>query len=157
MGQSSSLAEVGAKIERVNDALTGRSLRRITERVGARSKPVAAKAVEPASLGRWGRGRKRGGYKVAARYKVKTDSVVAIQPTVPPLAALLEEGSYKAGTTWKAPKRRGSKRRKKGTVGTYTHARVPARKAWSKALPPVQEKAPRFVDEEVQRILREIF
>ena len=157
MGQSSSLAEVGAKIGKINDALKGRSLRRITERVGAKAKPVAAKAVSPDSLSRWGRGRKRGGYKVAARYKVLSDHEVAEQPTVAPLAALLEFGSYKSGTTWKKPKRRGSARRKKGTTGTYTHERVPARKAWSKAEPPVEANAPRFVDEEVERILREIF
>jgi len=66
----------------------------------------------------------------------------------------LEKGS---GTTWKAPKRRGSARRKRGTVGSYTRARVPARHAWSKAAAAVRPQVPKWVDEEVQRILRDVF
>lgn len=155
MGTSSSLQEVAGKVGRIEDAVSGQALAGIVRRVGAKSKPIAQQAINPTSLSRWGRGSKRGGAKVAARYKVVSAHEVAIQPTVAPLAALLELGSYKAGGTWKAPKRRGSKRRKR--VGTYYHGPVAARKAWSKSYPPVERAAPRFVDEEVQRVLRGIF
>jgi hypothetical protein len=154
MGTSSSLSEVAAKLDKVGKALDGRSLRQITQRVGAKSKPVAAMAVSPNTLSHWGRGGRKGGYKVQARYEVLSDHEVALRSTVPPLAGLLEHGS---GTTWKAPRRRGSARRKKGSVGTYTRARVPARNAWSKVAGPVAAKAPAYVADEVERVLRGIF
>jgi hypothetical protein len=148
------LKQFAAKLDRLGHALDGSSLRQITTRVATKSKMVAIPAIQPNTLSHWGRGGKKGGYHVQARYVVLSDHEAALRPTVPPLAALLEEGS---GSTWKAPRRRGAKRRKRGTVGTYTRTPVPARHAWSKVAPPVAAKVPGFVDEEVQRVLRGIF
>lgn len=156
MGTSSSLAQVVAKVGAINDHLSGGNLAAIVHRVGVRAVPIAQAAVDPQSLSRWGRGKSKGG-KVGAKLNEKAGSEVAIVPTVPPLAALLELGSYKAGGTWKAPRRRGAPRRKKGTVGTYSRANVPARHAWQKTYAPVERAVPRFVDEEVRKVLGGIF
>jgi hypothetical protein len=156
MGVSTSMAEVAAKVDRLQGQFDGRALAAITHRVGARAVPIAANAVDPKSLSHWGRGRSRGG-KVGAKLRDQAGSEVAIVPTVPPLAALLELGSYKAGGTWKAPRRRGAARRKRGSVGTYQRANVPARGAWRKTYGPVERAVPRFVDEEVQRAIRGVF
>lgn len=154
MGTSTSLDQVAAKVGQVQRAFDGRELERIVNRVGLKEKPIATAAINPNTLSHWGRGAKKGGYRVEARYKPLGGPEVAIFPTVPPLAALLEFGS---GTTWKAPRRRGGPRRRKGSVGTYTRSPVPPRNAWSKAEGPIRASAPRFVDEEVQRVLRGIF
>lgn len=147
-------AELTGKLDRLHKALDGSALRGITERVGQRSKTVAIPAISPNSLSGWGR-RRRG--TVKARYILKSDHEVQVSPTVPPLAALLELGSYKAGGTWRAPKRRGSTRRAKGSVGSYQRANVPARNAWSKAGDEIKDKAPRFIHDEVERVIGGIF
>lgn len=148
------LQQMAAKLRKVADQLNGNELRRITTRVAQRAKTVAIPAIDPNTLSRWGRGARKGGYKVQARYDVKSDHEAELRPTVAPLAALLEKGS---GTTWKAPRRRGAARRRRGTVGTYTRAKVPARESWSKASHVVADKTPGFVDEEVRRVLREVY
>lgn len=147
-------AQAAAKFGQLAARLSGRDRRLITERVAAKTKPVAAAAIDPDTLSHWGRGSKKGGHHVKARYVIKSDTTVHLYPTIPPLAALLEKGS---GTTWKAPRRRGSARRRRGSVGTYTRARVPARRAWSKAAAAVEPVAPKIVDQEIQRILRDVF
>lgn len=149
-----SLQQAAAKVQRVAEQLSGGALRQVVTRVGARSKAVAIPAIRPNTLSHWGRGRRKGGYRVQARYDLKSDHEAELKPTVPPLAALLEKGS---GTTWKAPRRRGSARRKRGTVGTYQRAPVPPREAWTKASVVVNREAPKFVDDEVQRVLRSVF
>lgn len=154
MGSSKDFAAFQRKLDLVGKGLSGSQLRQITTRVGGKAKAAIVPDVHPDGLSNWGRGR---GGKVTARYDVKSDSEVAVIPKPPSLAVLLEAGSYKAGTTWKAPKRRGSKRRKRGTVGTYTRARVPARHSWSNAVRTNEPKVPRWVDEEVQRLLRQVF
>lgn len=146
--------QFAAKLRKLEDRLSGRDMHVITERVARKAKPVAAAAVEPDTLSHWGRGAKKGGYHVKARYDIKTDTQFALYPTIPPLAALLEKGS---GEVWKAPRRRGSSRRKRGSVGTYTRAPVKARRSWTKAAEAVRQPIPRWTDEEIQRILREIF
>jgi hypothetical protein len=140
-------------LQQIATDLHGLSLRQITTRVAAKAKSLAQPAISPATLSHWGKGGKKGGYTVKARYDVLADNQAAVYPTIPPLAALLEEGS---GTTWASPKRKGSKRRKKGTVGSYTRTRVPARHAWSKAARPVEAAVPRLYDEEVQRVIRKV-
>ena len=157
MSMADSLADFGHKIAKLQRLLSGGEMRRVTERVAQKSKPIAAAAVSPNSLSHWGKGGKKGGYRVAARYEMLSDTQAAIRPTVPPLAALLELGSYKAGTTWKAPRRRGSARRRKGTVGTYTRSAVPARHAWTHAANAVKPVVPKLYDAEVQRVLGEVF
>lgn len=151
---SEDLSALFKKFGQVNDLLNGSSLRQIVTRVGARSKTVMAPAITPNTLSHWGKGSRKGGYKVQARYKVTSDSIVELLPTMLPLAGLLEKGS---GSTWKAPKRKGSKRRKKGTVGTYTRKPVPARHAWSHASAVVDKAAPGFIHEEVSKVLGKVF
>lgn len=151
---SEDLKALAKKFGQVNELLTGSSLRQIMTRVGARSKTVMAPAITPNTLSHWGRGAKKGGSKVQARYTVKDDNTVELLPTVLPLAALLEKGS---GTTWKAPKRKGSARRKKGSVGTYTRAKVPARHSWSHASVVVDKAAPEFIHDEVSKVLGKVF
>jgi hypothetical protein len=142
------------KLQQVNELLDGTSLRQITTRVANQAKTVAIPAISPATLSHWGKGGKKGGYVVKARYEVKSNSQAVIQPTIPPLAALLEEGS---GSKWAAPRKRGSKRRRKGTVGSYTRTPVPARHAWSKVVAPIAAVVPRTVDEEVRKVLGRVF
>jgi hypothetical protein len=146
------MAQFRAKLDKLAAKLDGSSLRQITTRVATKSKANAIGAIEPNTLSHWGKGGK--GYHVQARYEVKSNTTAVIQPTVVPLAALLEKGS---GTTWKAPKRRGSARRKKGSVGSYTRAKVPARHAWTKAQEKVIAEVPPLVHKEVRRVLGEVF
>lgn len=150
-----SVAEFAAKLDLVRNGLSGSQLRAITTKVGGKAKKAIPPDIHPAGLSNWGKRKK--GAKITARYDVKSDHEVAILPKPPALIALLEKGSYKSGTSWKAPKRRGSKRRTKGSVGTYTHARVPARNSWSKAVRRNEPQVPRWVDEEVQALLRKVF
>lgn len=97
-------------------------------------------AMDPSGLSHWGRGRSRGA-KVKVSAKVEDEHTVKVTPSPKSLAGLLERGSYKAGTTWKVPKRSGHGRRTRRTVATYSHARVPPRNTWSNAVkagtPPV--------------------
>lgn len=146
------LPQFEAKLGQVAAKLSGGALRQITVRVATKSKANAIGAISPDTLSHWGRSGK--GYHVKARYEVKSNTTAVIQPTVVPLAALLEKGS---GTTWKAPKRRGSGRRKKDSVGSYTRAKVPARHAWSKAQAKVVAEVPPLVHKEVRRVLGEVF
>jgi hypothetical protein len=147
---SDSLADVAHKFGQVKEALDGSSLRAITTRVGAKSKTLIVPAISPNTLSHWG----RGGKTVKARYDVKSDHLVEILPTMVPLAALLEKGS---GTTWKAPRRKGSARRRKGTVGSYTRTAVPARHVWSNAAPVISKAAPGLIHDEVSKVLGRVF
>lgn len=147
-------AQAAAKFQKLADRMSGRDVGIISRRVAQKVKPIASAAVSPDTLSHWGRGGRRGSYVVKARYTIEPESRVNLYPTIPPLAALLEKGS---GTVWKAPRRRGQKRRKKGSIGTYTRAAVPPRRAWSKVAAAIEPVAPRVVDEEVRRILGEIF
>lgn len=151
---SDSLAEFGQKLDRVGSALDGSQLRGITDRVAAKGKPILSGGIAPNTLSHWGKGGRKGGYKVAARYTVLSDHEVKMYPTIPSLGALLERGS---GTTWKAPKRKGSPRRKKGSVGTYTRAKVPARESFTKGVDVMGPKVPGLVHDEVVDALRKVF
>lgn len=149
-----SFAQFTHKLDKVTHALGGSQLRVITTKVALKSKPILSAAIEPPTLSHWGKGGRKGGYKVAAKYDLVSDHEVKMRPTQAALGALLERGS---GNTWKAPKRKGSKRRSEGSVGTYTRAKVPARRAWSKGVAKLEPEVPKFVREEVQRVLRETF
>lgn len=152
-----SFADVGRKLDTIQKGMNGSSLRQITTRVGAKAKTAMPPRIQPAGLRNWGRGGKRGSYKITARYDVKSDHEVLVTPKPLPLVGLLEKGSYKAGTTWKAPKRRGSARRKKGSVATYTHAHVPARESWSHSVSATAPEVPRWVLAEVEKLLKQVF
>lgn len=143
-------AELKRKVEEVRKSLDGSALRQITMSVGVKSKGAAMGAIEPKTLSHYG----RRGATVKARFDLKSDHEVVLKPTPPGLSALLEKGS---GTTWKAPKRRGSARRKRGTVGSYHRARVPARHVWTKGVEAFAPKVPGWVHEEVVRVLRSLF
>jgi hypothetical protein len=152
-----SFADLERKLDAVQKGLSGAALREVTTKVGAKAKVALPPKIQPGGLYNWGRGGKRGSYKITARYDVKSDHEVAVSPNPKPLVGLLEKGSYKAGTTWKAPKRKGSARRKKGTVGTYTHARVPARNSWSHGVQAIEPQVPVWVEAEVRKILGRVF
>ena len=148
------LAECQRKFGAVKSALSGESLDQIVNRVALEAKKVATDAVSPNSLSHWGRGWKKGGYRVQARYLLKGNGQAVILPTVPALAALLTDG---AKGPWHNPKRKGSKRRKKGTGGTYQRAPVPPRAAWTKAQEAIKPVVPKEVDKQVQQVLRQVF
>jgi hypothetical protein len=142
------LAAFAHKLDKLKSDLSGGALQRIVTRVGVESKKTAIGAIHPNSLSNWGKRSK--GATVKARYEVRGTHEVAVQPTVAPLAALLNDGGH---NPWSAPKRRGSKRRKKGSIGTYTRAEVPARHSWDNAVKVVEPKVPEIVHKEVQRVL----
>lgn len=131
------------KLDQLGEAFSGGEVRVITERVARRLKPDMAAAVEPRTLSGWGRGARRGSYKVGARYDMAGDNAV-MAPTVKALAALLNDGS---GTEWKGTRRRTA----------YTRTAVPARHAWQPAIGVAHDNTARYVDEEVQRVLRRLF
>jgi hypothetical protein len=152
-----SFADLERKVDTVKNGLTGSSMRAITTKIGGRAKAEMPPKIQPSGLRNWGRGGKRGGHKISARYDVKSDHEVKVTPSPAPLVGLLEKGSYKAGTVWKAPRRRGAAKRKKGTIGTYQHARVPARRSWSAAVHSVEPQVPRWVHDEVAKLLKQVF
>lgn len=138
------------KIVALRSEFEGAALRTITTNVAVRAKTVANDAISPRTLSHYGRRT----VTVTARFDVVADGVAVMKPTPAALAALLEKGS---GTTWKAPKRRGSKRRKRGTVATYHRAPVQARGAWSKGVSAFAPKVVEFVHNEVVRALGKVF
>ncbi len=142
------------KLTKFQRAVTGHELRGITTRVAGKAKPILTAGITPDTLSHWGRGAKRGGYHAKARYDIKSDSVARMSATPKPLVALLEKGS---GTTWKSPKRKGSKRRQKGSVGTYTRTKVPARKSFTHGEDVLRPRVGALVHQEVERVLRGIF
>jgi hypothetical protein len=148
------LEEFAAKLDRLNTALSGGSLRQVVTRTSLKAKTATVPRIDPATLSHWGRGSKRGGYSVTATYNVLDDQTAELKPTTPPLAGLLEHGS---GSTWKAPRRKGSPRRRKGSVGTYQRTPVPARHVWTRAVAPLDGQIPGWVHDEVQNVLRGIF
>ena len=131
------------KLDTLADAFTGAQRRVIVERVARRLKVDMAAAVHPKTLSHWGRGKRRGGYTVKARYDMDGDAAV-MAPTVKPLAALLQEGS---GTEWSGTRRRAG----------YTRAAVAPRRAWDPAKTAAHDNTTRYVDAEVQRVLRRLF
>jgi hypothetical protein len=154
---SESFGDLEQKIDQVQKGLNGSALRDITGRVGGKAKVALPPKIQPGGLSNWGRGAKRGGYTIKARYDLKSDHEVMVTPSPLPLVGLLEKGSYKAGSTWKAPKRRGSARRKKGTISTYNHAHVPAREAWSKGVRGIEPQVPRWIHDEVVKLIGQVF
>lgn len=150
---SDSFADAAAKIDKIQKGLNGQALRQITTKVAGRYKGAIVPKVQPSGLSHYGRGGKRGSYVVKARYTIKSDSQALVTPTPPGLSALLEKGS---GTTWKAPKRKGSKRRKKGSITSYQRAAVRPRHAWSKATDQVNPQVPPWIAAEVHKLLKDV-
>jgi hypothetical protein len=150
-----SWAQFQAKLEAMKHQLDGTALDQITTRVAAKTKTAAVGAISPNTLSHWGKSGK--GYTVKARYEMKGPGQAVIQPTIAPLAALLEKGS---GDRWSPPKRKGSARRKRGTAGKssgYNRTPVPARNVWTNAIATFEPPIPGLVHEEVQRLLREVW
>jgi hypothetical protein len=143
-------ADLKRKLDGVGNALTGAAVRQITTNVAVKSKAAATSAISPKTLSHYG----RKSVTVKARFDVKSDHEAELKPTPAGLAALLEKGS---GTTWKAPKRRGSARRKRGTVGSYQRGKVPARQAWTKGVSAFAPKVSGWVHDEVARALGSVF
>ena len=124
---------------RFANQLSAGNLRRVMQRVGEESVDAVTPAIRPNSLSHW----RGGGARVGARYRIKSNTQVVVQPTVAPLAALLEDGS---GSTWHS--RRGR---------SYARRPVPPRGAWSKAAGRVADIAPKVVGDEVRRMLGSSF
>lgn len=138
------------KVLKVRSELEGARLRKITTNVAVRSKAIANQAIAPKTLSHYG----RKAVTVQARFDVVDDGTAVIKPKPAGLTALLEKGS---GSTWKSPKRKGSARRKRGTVGSYQRRPVYGRGAWSKGMDAMRPKVAEFVHNEVVRALGEVF
>jgi hypothetical protein len=141
-------AQFAAKLDDLASTFDAQTIRIITERVARKLKAPMTDAIQPNTLSHWGKGKRRGGYTVKARYDMRGQNAV-LAPTAKPLAALLEEGGK---GPWNNP-RRG--RRSSG--GTYQRAGVTARHAWRPAVHVAQDQAAHLVDVEVQRVLRRLF
>lgn len=133
---------MGARFADVGAAFTGAALRQVTERTARNAKTRTVAAMQPRTLSRYGRGRRRGNVKTGARYDVRDDSTAVIRPTVPGLAALLQFGA-------RGPWHRGRT--------TYNRAPVPARQVWAQAVTAGVARVGEDVDAEVQRVLRRTF
>lgn len=147
------MADFQRKLATMKSLLSGAALGGITTRTAGKAKDVATKAIKPNSLSNWGTRKK--GATVKARYKVKSTHEAVIQPTVAPLAALLNDGGH---NPWSAPKKRKLRRGKQGpTKGSYNRTEVPARHSWDKAAKAVKPKVPPFIHQEVVSVLRKVW
>jgi hypothetical protein len=149
--------DLTSKLAKLLDEFEGTHLRGITTRVATQAKAITTKAIDPTGLSNYGRGKRKGAGTVKARFDLIGNGHAVLKPAPPALAALLELGSYKSGTSWKSPKRRGSKRRKRGTVGSYTRGAVPARGAWSRGTAAAKPEVAGLVHEEVVRAVRKVY
>ena len=138
------------KLDDLASTFDPQTIRIITERVARKLKPGMTAAIRPNTLSGFGKGKRSGSYTVKARYDMDGQNAV-MSPTVKPLAALLEDG---AKPPWNNPKRSSGRRK---NVGTYQRAAVPARHAWQPAVKVARDDAARYVDLEVQKVLRRLF
>lgn len=111
-------------------------------RAGVAGKPAwwpaaAADTGGDRQLSGFGRRTRRGRITLDVRFDVdQATTRLTFTPSRPSVGAwkLLEAGSYKAGSQWRAPRRRGAARRRRGEVGRYTRSPVPAKGTWSRSV-----------------------
>lgn len=129
---------VAVRMDRLAGQLDSRAVQQMSEAGALAMKDEATRRLVltvggDRSLSGYGRGARRGRVKgtVGFDYEDRGTSLIKYRP--PGFWTLLEAGSYKAGGTWKEPKRKGSARRKKGSIGTYRRSPVRARRTLTKA------------------------
>lgn len=149
---------VAVRMNRLARSMGGDGLKALSETAALTVKKEAERQLVIAvggdrALEGYGRGRRRGRVKgsVGFDYVGKGASDIKYRP--PGMWVMLERGSYKSGNTWKAPRRRGSARRARGTVGSYTHEPVRARGTVATIKRNAEPKIPPAVEQELRRLI----
>jgi hypothetical protein len=152
---------VAYRMNRLAGALGSEALRQLSETAALTVKKTALDQLVRTvggdrAISGYGRRQRRGRVKGDVGYDYEGAGVSFVKYRPPGYWTLLEEGSYKAGGQWKAPRRRGAPRRQRGTVSTYTRSPVRPRRTLTKATALAEPKVRAAVEEAFHDVVADV-